>query len=195
MPGKLRVLFIARIVKHKNLAFALQTLEQVAGEIEFNIYGPLGDDLYWHQCEKLISKMPENIRVKYCGGLAHDEVFDTLRQHHLFFLPTLSESFGHAIAEALRAGCPVLISDQTPWRNLEQRCAGWDVPLSRQERFQQILRRCVEMDQATFDQWSAGAQRVGAPGLDSDGVEKNRALLRTALNASGFVAEARRAVG
>jgi glycosyltransferase involved in cell wall biosynthesis len=195
VPGKLCVLFIARIAKHKNLAFALRTLRRVAGEIEFNIYGPLSDHLYWRQCEELISKLPENIRAKYYGSLGHDQVFDALRRHHLFFLPTLSENFGHAIAEALLAGCPVLISDQTPWRNLEQRCAGWDVPLSRQDRFQQILRRCVEMDQATFDQWSAGAQRVAASGLDSDGLEKNRALLRTALSTSGFGHEARRVVG
>ena len=32
--------------------------------------------------------------------------------------------------ESLMAGRPVLISDQTPWRGLEQEKCGWDVPLA-----------------------------------------------------------------
>ena len=44
-------------------------------------------------------------------------------------LPTHGESFGHIIVEAWAAGCPVLISDRTPWRELREQGVGWDVPL------------------------------------------------------------------
>ena len=55
------------------------------------------------------------------------------------------------------AGCPVLISDRTPWRNLEQHGVGWTVSLSEPERFQAILQHCID---ATEEEYQALAQRL-----------------------------------
>lgn len=44
-------------------------------------------------------------------------------------MPTFNENYGHAIVESFVAGLPVVISDRTPWRNLEKINAGWDIPL------------------------------------------------------------------
>ncbi len=52
-----------------------------------------------------------------------------LSGHDLFFLPTLGENFGHVIYEALSAGLPVLLSDQTPWGQVNAQGAGWCFPL------------------------------------------------------------------
>ncbi len=67
------------------------------------------------------------------GPLPPDRVAEALRANHLLFLPTRSENFGHVILEALAAGCPVLLSDRTPWRNLARAGVGWDLPLDRPE--------------------------------------------------------------
>jgi glycosyltransferase involved in cell wall biosynthesis len=67
-------------------------------------------------------------------------------RHGLFFLPTANENFGFVILEALLAGCPVLISDQTPWRNLAEKGIGWDLPLSRPDLIRAALQRCIAMD-------------------------------------------------
>jgi glycosyltransferase involved in cell wall biosynthesis len=45
-------------------------------------------------------------------------------------LPTYNENFGYVILEALLAGCPVILSDQPPWRDLEARQVGWTIPLA-----------------------------------------------------------------
>jgi glycosyltransferase involved in cell wall biosynthesis len=193
--GQLRVAFIARIARHKNLAFALRALERTSGQIDFNIYGPIEDPQYWEECKALMSRLPPNIRTEYRGALAHNHVLDALTEHHLFFLPTRSESFGHVIAEALLSGCPVLISNQTPWQNLEQNEAGWDLPLEREELFQRALGAAVNMDQARFDQWSAGARKVGSAGLDLDAIESNRALLQMAAATAPLFGQTSRAVG
>ncbi len=64
-------------------------------------------------------------------------------------MPSTNESFGYVIHEALAAGCPVLISDRTPWRDLEARGVGWDVDLNDVSDFTRVLQKCVDMDEKT----------------------------------------------
>lgn len=47
----------------------------------------------------------------------------------MFFLPTLCESYGHVIPEALSVGLPVVMSDRKPWRGLAEKGVGYDGPI------------------------------------------------------------------
>lgn len=149
-PGKLRIAFLARIAPMKNLLQAVQMLHGISGDIEFNIYGPQEDTDYWRQCEDEIARLPPNIRTRALGLVPHSAVSAIFAEHHLFYLPTLGENYGHGIFDALNSGCPVLISDRTPWRGLEEANAGWDLPLDQPESFRQALAKCVAMDDAQF---------------------------------------------
>src|SRR5262249_15165327 len=138
-PGKLKIIFASRISPKKNLLLALTTLRHVTGEVEFDIYGPIEDNDYWRKCDTCIAAAPKNVSVTYHGPIGHDDVDEVLRQSHLFFMPTLGENYGHAIVEALRAGCPVLISDQTPWQDLEQKRAGRAISLTNENLLARAL--------------------------------------------------------
>ena len=46
----------------------------------------------------------------------------------LFILPSHSENFGLVIVEALAASVPALVTDTTPWRDLDRQAAGHCVP-------------------------------------------------------------------
>jgi glycosyltransferase involved in cell wall biosynthesis len=168
--GHLRVVFLSRISRMKNLLGALSMLHDLSGEVSFDIYGPLEDGEYWNACKEVIGSLPHNVRTHYGGEVEHDRVFDLLRGYDLFLLPTLGENFGHVICEALSAGCPVLISDRTPWRELQHAGVGWDIPIDQADRFSAVLQQCIDADEQWYTQLRAKAKeyarrRVTDPGM------------------------------
>ena len=83
----------------------------------------------------MIAKLPSNITTHYHGAIAHAKVPIVLGLNDLFLFPTKGENFGHVIIEALQAGLPVLISDRTPWKDLEFFGVGMSLPLTATSAF------------------------------------------------------------
>ena len=144
----LRIVFLSRISPKKNLDYALEVLKLIAVPVEFDIYGVIDDQVYWESCKLQMASLPGNVKVTYKGVLEHSKVHATLTEYDLFFLPTRGENFGHVIFEALGAGVPVLISDQTPWRDLEEKGVGWVRPLSVKDSFVQVISEVASTSQA-----------------------------------------------
>ena len=176
-PGALRVCFLGRVSAMKRPVVAFEILAGVSGTLELDVYGPLEDARLVEQCKAIAARYPATTTVRWHGAVPPARLGALLGSHHVMLLPPAGETFGHAILESLRAGCPVLISDRTPWRNLEQRHAGWDVPLEDTARFVEILRRLVDMDHAEWSRWSAGAREAAEAFFrEGDRVERSKAL-------------------
>lgn len=160
--GMLRCIFISRIAAKKNILYFLQLLKQLPPDIQlvFDIWGEVEDKAYWYQCTEQIKTMPPHVRVHLKGAVNNDEVPALLQQYHLFVLPTLGENFGHAIFEALLAGRPVLLSEHTPWRQLEQKKAGWDIPLHDKNKFTATIIKVAAMEAPEFNEWCHGAWQL-----------------------------------
>ncbi len=172
--GEIRIIFISRVAPKKNVLFFLSLLSELPELTQLNltIRGNIEDEKYWQDCLNCIAHLPENISVHYEGPIRNNEVISVIQQHHLFVLPTLGENFGHAIFEALSAGRPVLISDQTPWHHLQEHHAGWDLPLSDENGFVQVLQQVADMDDEAFQQWSTGAWQYAKRFTESANLEE-----------------------
>jgi glycosyltransferase involved in cell wall biosynthesis len=68
--------------------------------------------------------------VSFPGSVTGREKEELFANADLFILPTLSESFGVAVAEALSFGLPVLTTTGAPWPQLEMNGCGWRVEIS-----------------------------------------------------------------
>lgn len=174
----LRVLFLSRISPMKNLTFALDVLERVEAPVVLSIIGPINNETaYWAECQTRIAKLPSHITVSYDGVVPAMEVPAAMAKNDLFFLPTLGENFGHVIIEALGAGTPALISDQTPWRDLDRAGCGWVEPLGDPQVFADhidaLFRERPDVVAARRVAASDYARRFAA---DSGVVEDNRRL-------------------
>lgn len=145
-PGVAKFVFISRIVRKKNLKAAISYFKNIDGDVTFDIYGPIEDKDYWKECQDEIKLLPSNIKVNYCGLVSHDQIHETFSRYHAFLFPTFSENFGHVIAEALSVGCPIIISDQTPWNDVQYIDGGWSIPLDKIENFTSAIKDILYID-------------------------------------------------
>lgn len=152
--------FLSRISVKKNLLGALHLLKELSLPNKVNLYiiGPVEDEAYWQECQTIISNLPQNIQVHYVGAVPNQQLPEVLQQCHFLLLPTFSENYGHVVVESWANGCPVILSDQTPWHKLEASKVGWDIPLHDQKAFLQVLERCILMEDAEFQIWSQHTQ-------------------------------------
>lgn len=158
--GCLRLVSIARIAPEKNLRLILEVLKDVKADVSLDIYGSVYNPEYWKACNEIIESLPASKSVDYLGIADPGDISRIIQDHDMLVLPSLGENYGHVIAESFLAGRPVLISDQTPWRNLSTDKAGFDLPLVHQ-RFSEVIETLAALDAAGFEQWCQGAAIKG----------------------------------
>lgn len=105
------VLFIGRISPIKNLEQLVQAFHQAAlDHTRLVLVGPALEPGYKAQLQKLIADLNLSARVVWAGPLYDQDKLGALAAADLFVLPSISESFGNAAAEAVAAGVPVLLT-------------------------------------------------------------------------------------
>ncbi len=175
----LKLVFLSRIAPKKNLLAIHRYLAAMSSnmQIQFDYYGPIDDVAYAESCAVAFKTLPSNIIVQYKGAVEPQHITDILSTYHLSILPTLNENFGHSIVESWVAGCSVLISDQTPWKNLEQAKTGFDVELNNDQGFITVLEKFCLMSQAEFDLWSAASYAFAKTVIENqEAIEQNKKL-------------------
>lgn len=179
---RLNICFLSRITPKKNLAFALEAVAKARANVDFHIYGPVEDEAYAAACRASIAQSPRPLHVTWHGSVAHDQVRNILRKHDLFLFPTHGENFGHVIFESLAAGVPVLVSDQTPWRDLDQRGAGWVRPLNDAQDFADVIDAYSNASPTERELFAKQAHEYARSVAESSAsVEANKALFQKAL--------------
>lgn len=154
----LRLIALSRVSPEKNCLLAIEILARCSAcKIQLDWYGQQPDLSYVQSCKAKARQLPANISVVFHGGVAPSSIAALLREADFFFLPSRGENFGHAIIEALLSGTPVIISDTTPWRQLEEKNIGWDIPLLQPDRFAEVIESAAAMNQDTYQMMSLDA--------------------------------------
>jgi glycosyltransferase involved in cell wall biosynthesis len=159
--GSIKLVSIARISAEKGIREAIRFLKSadIKSGLECVFFGTQQDEPYLNECKQLAAEI-EGASISFPGEIDPQEIPTVLQNAHFFYMATWGENFGHAIAEALQHGKPVIISDRTPWRQLESAHAGWDLPLE-EKSFSAILSQCHRMNQIEYNDWSNGAKAYG----------------------------------
>lgn len=179
---QINIFFLSRIAIKKNLIGALEFLSkiQITSQINFTIIGPVDDKAYWQKCQMKIKSLQKHLRVDYLGAIPNHELSNHLKEQHILLLPTYGENFGHVIMESWQNGCPVVISDQTPWRALKKDKLGYDIAIKNEREFIEAIEHLIKMPQDEYAQWSNSAFEFAKKFIENPKVlEQNKALFLT----------------
>jgi glycosyltransferase involved in cell wall biosynthesis len=124
--GRRQLLFLGRIHHQKGVDVLLRAWHAVVRrfpEWELHIVGPEEGD-YRARMQALAARLRLE-RIEFPGPVYGEDKLRAYRQASLFVLPTYSENFGMAVAEALAAGTPAVVTQGAPWAGLVAHGAGW----------------------------------------------------------------------
>jgi glycosyltransferase involved in cell wall biosynthesis len=112
LGGERVILYIGRISPIKNLGQLVEAFRNAALErTRLVLAGPALEPDYARELTGLIAKLGLGGRVLLTGPLYGEDKLAALAAADLFVLPSLSESYGNAAAEAVAAWVPVLLTD------------------------------------------------------------------------------------
>jgi glycosyltransferase involved in cell wall biosynthesis len=177
-PHYCSLVFFSRIVPKKNVATAIKAMSLIKGKARLSIAGPIEDAKYWTKCLELIGNIGDPEIIEYVGTIPADEAVNFLSRFDLFVFPTLGENFGHVVVEALAAGTPVIVGNDTPWHRIETAGAGWMCDPASPEAVAGLIERFLALDEDARMRMRTAARELARQVLnDPRGVDANRAML------------------
>jgi len=117
----LRALWVSHYADHKDLATLLRAVAilretgRTQVELRITLESPAGGVQHGQHTrmpaeeQELLAAL--NGAVQYLGVLPYEQIWEAYRQADMFVFPSLCESFGHPLVEAMAAGLPVVASD------------------------------------------------------------------------------------
>lgn len=125
-PGGRRMLFLSRIHPKKGLVNLLRAWHGVRPGREWRlvIAGP-DEGGHLSEIRRLSGELGLLDQVDFPGEIADADKWTLYAHSDVFVLPSFSENFGNAVAEALIAGVPAITTTGTPWATLPELNIGW----------------------------------------------------------------------
>ncbi len=149
-------LFLSRIHQKKGLEMLLtawSALQSAFPDWTLIIAGP---DLDGYR-QQLDHKFLPSPQVVWMGHVEGSEKSALLHHAEFFVLPSYSENFGIAVAEALAHQTPVLTTDRTPWTSLARRGCGWVIAPD-EKQLKEQLRQVLQTPHSNLAQMGAQGQ-------------------------------------
>lgn len=145
------ILFMSRIDPKKGLNLLIPALDKLlasGNQFHFVLAGTNPQDPdYEQQIKDQITNSPLRSHTTITGFVTGELKASLLQAADLFVLPSYYENFGIAVAEAMVAGVPVVISDQVHiWQQVRDSESGW-VGTTEVESLLELLQQALQNPQ------------------------------------------------
>ena len=157
-PNELNWIFVGRISPEKNPLLLLEALHLLEIPTKGYFIGGCQSETYRQQLEEKIKALPKQHQVEYLGEKSLHEITEFLGEADVSINTSISENFGHAMAEALSAGVPIIVGPNTPWQNLSEDKSGAVAEYSAQG-FADAMQAMAALDSTEHQTHQAGAKK------------------------------------
>lgn len=104
----INILFVGQLNQRKGLADIIACLSLLAVDYKITLVGAMPS----HIPDSLAGLLADP-RCTWAGVVPHHYVLRLMAKSHVFVFPSIVEGFGMVITEAMRSGCPVIVSTNT----------------------------------------------------------------------------------
>ena len=157
-PNELNWLFVGRISPEKNPLLLLEALHLIEIPTKGYFIGGCQNETYRLQFEEKIKALPKEHEVEYVGEKSLEEITEFLGEADVSINTSISENFGHSMAEALSTGVPIIVGPNTPWQNLSEDKSGEVAEYSAQG-FADAMQAIAAMDFTEHQAYQEGAKK------------------------------------
>jgi glycosyltransferase involved in cell wall biosynthesis len=133
LKGKKILLFMSRISWEKGIPLLAEVISCQGDEFKnwHLVIAGSGDTDYVRSMKNKFQNEGIVSNVSWVGIVQGEQKNELLSAANLFILPSHSENFGISIAEALSVGIPVITTNGTPWKEINDFKCGWWVECSK----------------------------------------------------------------
>ena len=113
--GRRFLLVVSAVLEHKNLARLIEAygnlVSSLGEELDLVVAGPIGSVKLRQSLEQSVADSGLSSRVRFLGSVSSIELAELYRQAGLLVFPSLEETFGLPLIEAMASGLPVVASN------------------------------------------------------------------------------------
>jgi glycosyltransferase involved in cell wall biosynthesis len=103
------LLFVGRIGKEKNVEFLIEAFNELLKERKDVLLLIVGDGPFLEELKKISQEMKIESFVEFTGRVSHEKVISYYQSADVFLFPSLTDTQGIVILEALGCGTPVVV--------------------------------------------------------------------------------------
>lgn len=104
-----RYIYLGRLVDWKGVQYLVQAFKQVVGQTHAHL-DIVGDGDLRDSLETVVKEQGLEQSIHFHGWQTHAQCVEMLTHSDVFVMPSLRESGGHAVLEAMALGLPVIVS-------------------------------------------------------------------------------------
>lgn len=107
---KVRFVYTGRLVKWKGVAYLVEAFKSALNHVDAELL-IVGSGNEREALEIQVNKLGIDDRVHFYGWLSHDKMRNCLANSDVFVMPSLRESGGNSVLEAMAMGLPAIVTD------------------------------------------------------------------------------------
>ena len=156
-----QILFLSRVHVKKGINYLIEAAAELKAELQGYkiIVAGEGDADYVAELQRQIRDCGLQDVVQLIGGVYGEEKWRLFQTSDFFVLPTHSENFGLAIAEALASGTPVITTIGTPWSDLNSSSSGAWIEIGTKPLVE-TLREFLSLSEADLEQMGRNGRQL-----------------------------------